>query len=398
MSGWPIYKLGDYVFEQRQRLGSSTPTVYSVTNGRGFVPSLDRFDKQVFSKDIASYKFVACNDLAYNPSRINVGSIAICHDLDGGAVSPMYVTFRCKQGLLAQYLLYFLKSKLGLREIERRTEGTVRFQLKFRDLCSIELPVPPLAEQERIVKVLDEADAIRKLRAQADQRTADLLPALFHEMFGDPITNPMGWPIHALGAVLERIDSGWSPPCEDRFAEPDEWGVLKLGSVTSCQFIDIQNKALPSDRIPRPEIEESSGDLLFSRKNTSELVAACAYVFATRSRLMLSDLLFRLRIHPDAGIDPLFLWALLTNPSKRKELQRLASGSASSMPNISKSRLSTALILIPPLSLQQKFTERVGTIRSLRVTQQTVSVASAAGFDALLDQAFAENLQNVGSR
>ena len=47
------------------------------------------------------------------------------------------------------------------------------------------MPVPPLAEQERIVKLLDEADELRKLRAQADRRTADLIPALFHEMFGD---------------------------------------------------------------------------------------------------------------------------------------------------------------------------------------------------------------------
>ena len=52
-----------------------------------------------------------------------------------------------------------------------------------------QIPVPPLAEQERIVKLLDEADELRKLRAQADRRTADLIPSLFHEMFGDPNAN-----------------------------------------------------------------------------------------------------------------------------------------------------------------------------------------------------------------
>jgi type I restriction enzyme S subunit len=57
-----------------------------------------------------------------------------------------------------------------------------------------EIPVPPLAEQERIVKLLDEADELRKLRAQADDRTAVLIAALFDEMFGNPATNPKGWP------------------------------------------------------------------------------------------------------------------------------------------------------------------------------------------------------------
>ena len=57
----------------------------------------------------------------------------------------------------------------------------------LKQMPSIDIPVPPLAEQERIVKLLDEADELRKLRAQADRRTADLIPALFHEMFGDPL-------------------------------------------------------------------------------------------------------------------------------------------------------------------------------------------------------------------
>lgn len=59
----------------------------------------------------------------------------------------------------------------------------------------LSIPVPPFAEQQRIVSLLDEADELRKLRAEADRRTASLLPALFHEMFGEPISGTKGWPV-----------------------------------------------------------------------------------------------------------------------------------------------------------------------------------------------------------
>jgi type I restriction enzyme S subunit len=61
--------------------------------------------------------------------------------------------------------------------------------MKTSDLAKLKVPAPPLAEQERVVKLLDEADELRKLRAEADRRTATLIPALFDEMFGNPIAN-----------------------------------------------------------------------------------------------------------------------------------------------------------------------------------------------------------------
>ena len=76
--------------------------------------------------------------------------------------------------------------------------------------------MPPLAEQERIVKLLDEADALRKLRAQADRRTAEFIPALFHQMFGDPVVNSRKWKRQLFSDLLDGIDSGWSPVCQDR--------------------------------------------------------------------------------------------------------------------------------------------------------------------------------------
>jgi type I restriction enzyme S subunit len=97
---WPTKPLGEFAEERTDRLRGDSATIYSVTNENGFVRSLDLFDKQVFSAGTGNYKRVGFHDLAYNPSRINVGSVALCEDEDGGAVSPMYVVVRIKPRLL----------------------------------------------------------------------------------------------------------------------------------------------------------------------------------------------------------------------------------------------------------------------------------------------------------
>ena len=113
MSRWTKALLKEHITEISVRKGETLAEILSVTNANGFVRSLDVFDKQVFSQDSTSYKLVSFNDLAYNPSRINVGSVAACQFPEGGAVSPMYVVVRCRKSLLPQYLLYFLKSDIG---------------------------------------------------------------------------------------------------------------------------------------------------------------------------------------------------------------------------------------------------------------------------------------------
>jgi len=145
-----------------------------------------------------------------------------------------------------------------------------------------------------------------------------------------------------------------------------EWGVLKLGAVTWCEYDPTENKALPPEVEPDVDIEVKAGDLLFSRKNTYDLVAACALVHDTPPRLMMSDLIFRLRLRADAAMDPCFLHQLLMYPTKRKGIQRLAGGSAGSMPNISKARLASARIEVPPLPLQRAFAKHVTAIQSLK--------------------------------
>lgn len=275
----------------------------------------------------------------------------------------------------------FLRRFLELKtvELEGRARGVAQANINGAILKALEIPLPPLAEQRRIAEVLDRAEALRAKRRAALAQLDSLTQSLFLDLFGDPKSNSKKWPRAEFGELLANIDSGWSPVCLSRQVSGDEWGVLKLGAVTRCEYNALENKALPRGIEPDPSIEVKPGDLLFTRKNTYELVAACALVRDTPPRLMMSDLMFRFRLRSDVEMDATFLHQLLILPTKRSEIQKLAGGSSGSMPNISKARLLAATIEVPPLSLQREFARRVTAVEKIKASHRV----SLAELDAL---------------
>jgi type I restriction enzyme S subunit len=266
----------------------------------------------------------------------------------------------------ARYLVHFLRS--AWQEIQSRIDcaahGTKR--LPSDKLGTLLVPLPPLPEQKRIAAILDKADTIRRKRQEAIRLTEELLRSAFLEMFGDPVTNPKGWEVRKLGEVLDRIESGWSPVCEARTAHGDEWAVLKLGCVTYGRYDPTANKAMTAVETPRADLEVRTGDLLFSRKNTRDLVGATAYVFDTPPRRTLPDTVFRLV--PNVRASAVFLWQMLSDRGIRARLRRQASGTAGSMPNISKERLREVPVPIPPAEVQRKFGEAAHKLEGVRVS------------------------------
>ena len=266
--------------------------------------------------------------------------------------------------------------------------GTGQPFIKPSDVKRHKVFLPPIEEQRRIAAILDQAETLRTQRRTALALLDSLTQSLFLDMFGDPVANPKGWQRLPLSALVEKIDSGWSPVCLDRRAEEGEWAVLKLGALTSCEFTPQENKALPPDIAPVESIEVKPGDLLFSRKNTYELVAACALVNQTPARLMMSDLIFRFRLNASSAVIPQYLHRLLTYATKRQEVQKLAGGSAGSMPNISKAKLLDFLIEVPPLPLQKTFATRIASIEALKTTHRHALAALDALFASLQQRAF----------
>ncbi len=290
-----------------------------------------------------------------------------------------------------EYFRLALNQKL--EEIISQAHGGVGLQhITKEKLNKIKVYLPALNDQIRIADLLGKMEGLIAKRKQHLQQLDDLLKSVFLEMFGDPVRNEKGWDKTQFSELLAEIESGKSPKCEPRQAEPDEWGVLKLGAVTRCKFDDAENKALPKDVSPSVRDEVKAGDLLFSRKNTYELVAACAYVFQTRAKLLMPDLIFRFVFKEGVEINPIFIWKLLTCDSQRKAIQSLAAGAAGSMPNISKANLKSARLPIPPILLQNEFAAIVEKVEGIKSRYQQSLADLEALYGALSQQAFKDEL------
>jgi type I restriction enzyme S subunit len=301
-----------------------------------------------------------------------------------------------KPGIDPDYLFYALKTALS--ELSGKTHGSTMKHVVRGDFESTQVPVPPLPEQRRIVDLLSRAEGIVRLRREAEKKAAELIPALFNDMFGDPATNPKGWPIEKLDVLLRSIDSGHSPVCHTRKRLNQEWCVLKLSALTGSAYHENEHKMLPDEVAPDQTVEVRRGDLLISRKNTAELVGTAAYVWDTQGKALLPDLIFRLNVADSNRLNTVYLWGLLTLPVKRVQIKALASGSAGSMPNISKARLKTLDIEVPPLDRQTAYAQALEQIISIRSQQSTATAKAQATFDALLARCFTQTVAVEGGR
>ncbi|MGO1191462.1 restriction endonuclease subunit S [Vibrio casei] len=300
----------------------------------------------------------------------NVGRVGIIRNSHLPAVLNQRVgLIRVKsEDLFEPYLFNYLNSDAFEQLAINNSKGVAQLNLSSKWVEKHEIPLPSLNDQKRISYLLSKVQRLISQR-QHDLHQLDLLmSSIFEELFGDPINNNKQWRVKPLKTLLSKIDSGWSPKCESVAAKEYEWGVLKLGALTSGTYRQEENKAMLPNVEPKTQHEVKPGDLLFTRKNTHELVAATVYVHKTRPKLLLPDLIFRLVIRDKNEIHPIYLWRLLAYPPQRKKIQSLANGAAGSMPNISKANLKEVLLPVPDIELQLKFVEIVNKLESIKAS------------------------------
>ena len=179
---FPMARIGDLVSETSTRVRDNEVPVWSVSNALGFVNTGEYFSRQVASKDIANYKIVGPYGFAYNPSRLNVGSIALNSKGENGAVSPMYVVFNVSDDTLSpDYLFMLLKSAKLNSEFNRVAQGGVRVQVRFKALSKIQIPLPPLEVQKEIVAEQALVTANRELIKRMEQKIQTTLARIWDE-------------------------------------------------------------------------------------------------------------------------------------------------------------------------------------------------------------------------
>lgn len=373
-------KLGEYIQEYsvRNKANEDIP-VYSVTNTQGFCQ--DYFGKEVASKDKSTYKIVPKGYFAYNPSRINVGSVDWQRDEDQVIVSPLYNVFSVSPELNQQYLYYYLKSDFALHRIKAVATGSVRDNLKLEMLKNFPIRIPSVEEQEYIVQALDKAKNIIDLRRSVLQKLDDLIKARFVEMFGDPIENPKNWKITTVGDIVTEVRYGTSKPA----VEGGQYPYLRMNNLTADGHLDLHD--LKYIDISDEEIEKCvvrTGDVLFNRTNSIDLVGKTA-LFDLPEEMVIAGYIIRVRLKKNMLPE---VFSEYMNLKALKDILRSMAKGAVNQANINAQELQSIKIYLPDIELQKQFVTIRTQIDKSKATVQKALDETQLLFDSLMQQYF----------
>ncbi|MBL3554763.1 MULTISPECIES: restriction endonuclease subunit S [Marinobacter] len=290
------------------------------------------------------------------------------------------------------FFYYYLGSPKIKNQLASRAAGAVVKNLNSSIVRELEIELPTLIEQKRIATILDKADALRRKRQQALELADQFLRSVFMEMFGDPVSNPKGWGEAPLSTGIARIESGWSAKGDNRPAGEGQIGVLKISSVTTGKFIPSENKVVDELTVPAGKklLKPRAGDLLFSRANTRDLVAATAIVDRDYDNLFLPDKLWK--IQTNEQLLPEFLNYLLWHQRMRDRLRSQATGTSGSMLNISKKKFEETSAIFPPIEKQRKFVDMYRKARAISEKYSSSSDLTEELFASASQKAFSSQL------
>lgn len=291
-------------------------------------------------------------------------------------------------GVVPEYIYYGIEKKLI--EIEEGTSFATVKHISAKQILDIELPLPPLTEQLRIVDLLTHAAGIRRLRQQALETTRTLIPALFVKMFGDPARNEKGWEVATVGNILELAEYGTSQKAsEEAVGVP----VLRMGNVTmqgelnldSLKYMDLSAAELDKYRL-------QTGDLLFNRTNSKELVGKTG-IWDGRFEAVAASYFIRLRVD-GKRVDPWYVWCYFNSKHMKKCLFETARG-AIGQANINAKEVKAFRLSVPPLALQQTFAAHVADLHALITQQERHLVQAEALLQSLMSRFFGGEVDAV---
>ncbi|MDY0245743.1 MAG: restriction endonuclease subunit S [Methanosarcina mazei] len=274
--------------------------------------------------------------------------------------------------------LFYLLSTLNLENLNKSTAIP---GLNRNDVYSKLVPLPPLETQQKIVSILEKAGETKKLRAQVDELTQKLLQSVFLEMFGDPVTNPMGWNTEKLEKLCVKIYGGGTPSK----SKPEYYeGDIPWVTPKDMKQDFIQDSI---DHISEKAIEESS----------TKLIPPYSLLMVIRSGILKHTLPIAINICKvtmnqdmkgfvfDNKLTNSFFMLYYFKIYQRDLLSRVRSVTAD---NLEFSQIKDIDVILPPIKQQQRFTTIVEQLERTRSNQEQSSFEINNLFDALMQKAF----------
>ncbi len=322
-------------------------------------------------------------------SRAPIGHLAI--NAQETCTNQGFKSLIPNDNLDVEYLYYAIKNIVP--QLQDMGNGATFKEISKAILSKVKIPLPTLAQQQKIAAILDAADSLRQKDQQLVQRYTALSQSLFLEMFGDPVTNPMGWGKKTLSQFISNLDTGVSVNSTDADYQNTQFGILKTSCVYSGIFSPEQAKVIRDDEFERAKLNPKADSIIISRMNTPELVGKSAYIERDFPMLFLPDRLWQ---SEKSGLEYSVRWLAIAISfnSFMKEISKIASGTSGSMKNISKGKFLALPMTYPSPTLQNEFAERVQLIEAQKQQAQRSLAKSEALFSSLLQQAFTGELTN----
>jgi len=288
-----------------------------------------------------------------------------------------------------RYLFHYLQSP-RFRDWTRNSSGVGIKNIRKSELDAVQIPFPSPDEQRRIATILDKADAIRCKREQALILANGFIQSMFLEMFGDPLSNPMGWPVKTLGAHLEEIRYGTSEKCGDETPERDI-PVLRIPNVVNgvIDWTDLKFTSLNAKERERMLLFD--GDILFVRTNGNpNYIGRCA-VFEGNRPAAFASYLIRARLRDDSPVSPRFVSTCFSMPSYRSRMIQEAKTTAGNY-NANTTGLRSLPIIEPPKEMQAVYARVVASMNKTVVKIASDLTEANDLFASLSQRAFRDEL------
>ena len=178
--------------------------MFSVTNDRGFVPQSEQFEgRDMVGEDIKAYKIIHTNDFAYNPARINVGSIAMYTGEKPCMISSLYVCFKTAKEVNNEWLMQLLKTPKMNYYYNVNGEGGVRVYLFYPNFARIKMSIPKIEEQKKIAKLLNLLDERIATQSKIIDKLQTLIRGIMVELQKQGLKNGT-WKKFILADVLSE--------------------------------------------------------------------------------------------------------------------------------------------------------------------------------------------------